>query len=320
MSAKIGKILRNPDGWLFVLWFGFSAIAFGGPKDLAYPTGVPDADEIARQVHFVNRFFAFSNASLKAHPRDVALVINRSPEGNFIVNTVERHINNTYSDGTILTKELSVFRDGRLKGTAILLTDYQDPERNTSITMWVPVLRKTQTLEIADPEATWGGTVFTYQEMLPKDPDAELHTIMDESVFDSCLEFLDVETLKNRYANAITRPQCRHKGKAIYKLKSVPKSDNHWFDYRISYIDKKSFADYRVEFFKNGQQIKVVDRDWRPTTLNDPRALQWHHVYGVDLLTRQESLIVVPEIALAINTDKSVSFWTEDTLKNLGLD
>jgi hypothetical protein len=45
-------------------------------------------------------------------------------------------------------------------------------------------------------------------------------------------------------------------------LKSTTKFENWWYDYRISYVDTKTFVDYRTEYFRDGQKIKVIDRDW----------------------------------------------------------
>ena len=101
-------------GLLFVLTVEAANVA----KDLAYPLQKPNANEIAQQVYFVNRFYAFSNASLESHPRGVAEVINQQSGEKFSVLTVERHINNTYKNEEIRSRELTIFRSGKLKGSA----------------------------------------------------------------------------------------------------------------------------------------------------------------------------------------------------------
>lgn len=98
-------------------------------KDLAYPLQKPNAYEIAQQVYFVNHFYAFANVSLEKHPRGVAEVINREPGRKNTFLTLERHINNTYTDGEIRSRELVMFRSGQLKGSAVLLTEYEDASR-----------------------------------------------------------------------------------------------------------------------------------------------------------------------------------------------
>lgn len=85
-------------------------------KDLAYPSKNPNAYEIARQVYFVNHYHAFANVSLENHPRGVAEVINREPGGKITFLTLERHVNNTYTKGGIRSRELVIFRSGKLKG------------------------------------------------------------------------------------------------------------------------------------------------------------------------------------------------------------
>ena len=298
--------------------FGYAVLSLNTEavelKDLPYPNQTPDANTIARQVFFVNRLFAFSNLSLGEHPKAVSVIVDQTPGKKQTLTTVERHVNNTYNDGEIASRELSVFRSGKLKGTAVLLTDYKDPAKNPTYTLWLPVLRHTRVIEISDTNDTWGGTVFTYSEMLPNNPDNQRHELLDTIKFNACLGSVQISARSHpRWASVPDSPVCKHKGKQVYKLKSTPGSSVGWYDFRISYIDTKSFADYR----KNDNKIKIVDRDWRASTKKDPRALQWHHIYGKDLITGHETYIVVPGVSLAIDTDKKPSFWSESTLKSL---
>ncbi|MCW8965372.1 MAG: hypothetical protein OQK82_01595, partial [Candidatus Pacearchaeota archaeon] len=87
-------------------------------RDLPYPAKQPDANMIARQVFFVNRLFAFSNLSLEEHPKGVTVIIDQVPGKKQKLTTVERHLNNTYNDGEIASRELSIFRSGKLEGAA----------------------------------------------------------------------------------------------------------------------------------------------------------------------------------------------------------
>ena len=133
-------------GYLFV----FSANAATIPKNLSYPIGEPNADEIAQQVFFVNRFYAFSNASLEDHPRGVAEVINIEPGKKTTTLTIERHINNSYQGGEIRSREIVIFRSGKLKGVAILMTDYVDASKNPTYAFWLPALRRIRRIEEND--------------------------------------------------------------------------------------------------------------------------------------------------------------------------
>lgn len=290
-------------------------------KDLAYPLQKPNAYEIAQQVYFVNHFYAFANVSLEKHPRGVAEVINREPGRKNTFLTLERHINNTYTDGEIRSRELVMFRSGQLKGSAVLLTEYEDASRLPKYTIWLPTLRKIRRIEDNDYDRSWGRTVFTQGEMSLRKPDDEKHVLLDETEFESCLEsILLPQNKRPRSLKISIDPVCEHKGKKVYRLKSQRKIAGGWYDYRISYVDTETFADYRTEYFKDGQKIKLIDRDWRSTSLSDKRALQWHHLYGKNLITGRETYIAVPGIALAIDTDKKPSFWSETTLRTLKLE
>ncbi|MCU7916249.1 MAG: hypothetical protein KZQ65_10240, partial [Candidatus Thiodiazotropha sp. (ex Gloverina cf. vestifex)] len=103
-------------------------------------------------------------------------------------------------------------------------------------------------------------------------------------------------------------------------LKSTTKFKNWWYDYRISYVDTKSFADYRTLYFKNGELIKIIDRDWGLVNTEeegDPRALFWKYWYGLDLRTGHESLAVIPKKVVEYNSNRRNSFWTEKTLRKI---
>ena len=288
-------------------------------KDLPYPVSPPGAREIAEQVYFVNRFFSFANTSLEKHPRGVAEIINWKPGKDPTLLTVERHINNTYVNGPIRSREFAVFRSGKLKGTAILLRDYEDEARNPEYTIWRPALRRLRTIVENDKEKSWGGTVFTHGEMSLRQPDDEHHRLAGVVRFNRCLSSISMpEAEAPRGLKSKIHPVCDHRDKQVYVLISEPK-DNSWYDYRVSFVDVDSFADYRTEYHKNGEKIKIVDRDWRPVSLDDKRALLWHHMYGRNLITGFETYIAVPEQSLAVNTDKRPEFWSIESLKSVKL-
>lgn len=290
-------------------------------KDLPYPGNSPDANTIARQVFYVNRLFAFSNLSLKEHPKGVTVIVDQVPGKKQKLTTVERHVNNTYKDGEIASRELSIFRSGKLEGAAILLTDYKDPNKAPNYTLWLPIIRRTRVIEISDTNDTWGGTVFTYAEMLPNNPDKEKHELLGTKNFTACLSSVSVDKDKGpRWGQVPDKPVCDHIGKTVYLLKSKPDPAIRWYDYRIAHIDTQAFADYRTEYYKDGAIIKLVDRDWRSAGKSDPRAMLWHHIYGKNFSSGHETYIVVPDITLAIDTDKKPSFWSERSLKTIDID
>lgn len=203
----------------------------------------------------------------------------------------------------------------------MLLTEYEDASRTPVYTFWLTALRRMRRLEDNDYNRTWGRTVFTQGEMSLLKPDDETHELLDKTVFDSCLGSIQLpQNRRSRSLKLSIEPVCRHKGKKVYRLKSKRKAAGGWYDYRISYVDTLSFADYRTEYFKDNKKIKFIDRDWRATPLDDRRALQWHHLYGKNLINGRETYIAVPGIALAFDSDKQPSFWSESTLRALKLD
>nr|MDJ0806187.1 outer membrane lipoprotein-sorting protein [Gammaproteobacteria bacterium] len=95
---------------------------------------------------------------------------------------------------------------------------------------------------------------------------------------------------------------------------------NWWYDYRISYVDTSNFSDYRTLYYKNGQLIKVIDRDWGRINTDaegDPRALFWKYWYGLDVKTGRESWAVIPQKVVEFNSNRKNSFWTEKTLRKI---
>lgn len=302
------------------LLLGFSATAFAShvPKDLPYPAGVPTADEIANQVYFVNHFYAFSNFSIDYHPRGVAVILNKVPGRSPTTTTLERHLNNTYDDGVVKAKELVVFRTGKLKATGMLITDYEDDARSHSHSVWLPELRKIRRFAQPVHEDAWGGTAFTFGDMTLRKPFHETHELLDTVTFNDCLGAIDFpEDQRPEWMDHPMQASCDQKGKQLYRLKSTTKFDDWWYDYRISYVDPKTFADYRTEYFKAGEMIKVIDRDWKSMGLDEPRALSWNYWYGKDLQTQKESCVVMPGWAVKYNTAKDSGFWTEKTLRKL---
>ncbi len=110
---------------------------------------------------------------------------------------------------------------------------------------------------------------------------------------------------------------CKHKGKQVYKLKSTTKRQNWWYDYRVSYVDTKTFADYRTEFFKDGEKIKVIDRDWVSLGQDDARAQSWAYWYGKTFASGHETWAVIPDEVVEFNHDWKPSKWSEKTLRKI---
>jgi hypothetical protein len=294
-------------------------------KNLPFPeTDQPTAQEVANQVYFANHFYAYDNFSIgaKRSRSRKAILINRSESGNDSTIAIERHLNNKYDDGVINSRDLAIFHSGNLKGTGLLVTDYVDPDKSSSYAIWLPALRKIRRFAEPSQEDSWGGSVFTFGDVTLRKPTDETHELLGKKVMRSCLGVIpDLEGKSYRYVRKLPKRSCRHVGKEVYGLKSKSKFPEWWYDYRISMIDIKTFADYRTVYYKNGEIIKIIDRDWgvmdNETESNDPRALFWKYWYGVDLQTGQESWAVIPQRIIEFNRDVDNKFWSEQTLRKI---
>lgn len=293
----------------------------GVDRSLAYPSGTPSADEIADQVYFVNHFFALDNYGIVKDGRAITVLVNKSKGKKPTTLTLERYVNNAYNDDpNIRTKDLAIFRSGKLRGTGMLITDFKKEGKSQSYAVWLPSLRKIRRFAEPAHDDAWGGTDFTFGDVALRKPEHETHELLGEDTFNECLGAVTLGKKEgNRYTKNLPEASCAPKGKAIYKLKSTTKNSNWWYDYRISYIDKETFADYRTEYFKGDNQVKVIDRDWvKAEGVDDPRALSWGYWYGHTLATGHQTWAVIPGKVNRYN-DKSfkASKWTESTLRRL---
>jgi hypothetical protein len=296
----------------------------GVDRSLAYPqAGVElDADEVAKQVYFANHFYAFSNFSIKRRGRTLSALVNKPEGGSPLTTAVERHLNNNYSaNDAIRSRDLAIFHSGNMRGTGMLVTEYADDDRNKDYMVWLPRLRKIRRFAQPRQDDAWGGSVFTFGDVTLRKTDDETHELLGKKKLRTCLGMMDtLEGKLFRYTGRVPDRSCRHVNKEVYGLKSTTKFKNWWYDYRISYVDTRSFADYRTLYYKDGKLIKVIDRDWGLVNAQgegDPRALFWKYWYGVDLQTGQESLAVIPRKVVNFNSDLNNNFWTERTLRKI---
>lgn len=306
--------------FLALLLLGFSAQARNVPKDLPYPSGTPSAYEIAEQVYFVNHFYATKNYAIGKKGRTLTVLINKAAGGSPTTVTLERYLNNGYNDGVYNSKDLAIFRSGKLRGTGMLITDFAEEGKSQLYAIWLPALRKIRRFAEPAHDDAWGGSDFTFGDVTLRKPDHENHELLGTERFNDCLGVMELERRqRNRYMRNLPGPACEHKGSQVYKLKSSTKRSNWWYDYRISYIDTKTFADYRTDYFKSGKQIKVIDRHWVDIdNISDPRGLSWGYWYGRDLGTGHETWAVIPQSVVKANDRKlKEDLWSEKTLRRI---
>jgi len=290
-------------------------------RSLAYPSGELSADQIIDQVFYVNHFYGFDNYGIKKKGKKITVLVNKSKGKKPTTITVERYLNNNYEDDpSIKARDLAIFRSGKLRGTGMLVTDFDEPGKSQSYAIWIPSLRKIRRFAEPAQDDAWGGTDFTFGDVVLRKPENETHALMGKETFSGCLGSITLkDDEKNKYTRKLPGESCVAKGKSIYKVKSTTKFDSWWYDDRISYVDAETFADYRTEYFKNGKKIKVIDRDWQSVSAGgDKRQSVWGYWYGKTFATGHETWAVIPEEVVTYNDKKlKPKLWTERTLRKI---
>lgn len=304
----------------FILMFFLSSSIFATVnKDLAYPKGDVSADEIANQVYYVNHFYAMKNYAIIKKGRVITALILRSKGEKPLTITLERYLNNDYSDGVINSQDLAIFRSGKLKGTGMLITDFVAEGKSQSYEIWIPSIRKIRRFAQPAHDDAWGGSDFTFGDVTLRKPKDETHELLGKTTMKDCLQIMDLpDNQRNKYTKkADIKADCSIKGKEVYQLKSSHKTNNWWYDYRVSYIDTTTFADYRTEYFKGGNKIKIIDRSWINAGLNDKRANYWAYWYGKNLNTGHESLAYIPQKITKVDKKYKKNWWSTKTLRKI---
>lgn len=316
----MGHPVRARAAFACALLTAAAASQAGVSKTLPYPSGDLTADQIADQTYFVNHFYGFKNYAITKKGRKITVLLNKAEGKKPTTNTLERYLNNDYSDGVIKAQDMAIFRSGKLKGTGMLITDYEDDAKSQSYMIWLPALRKIRRFAQPAHDDAWGGSDFTFGDVALRKPQHENHELMGKETFNDCLGYMALGAdEQSRYTkNLPTEGSCAPKGKEVYKLKSTTKFENWWYDYRISYIDTKTFADYRTDYFKNGEKIKVIDRDWVSLgASDDPRSVGWGYWYGKTLATNHETWAVIPAEVNAVDAEYEDNWWSERTLRKI---
>lgn len=311
----------------FLLFFCFSLVfsSIQAKRPLPYPQGELTGEQIAEQVYLVAHGGLVRNAASKKNKKDIAMVVNRPPEAKRkpgrrpVVNTFETYSNSNPLNSKIDSMQIAIIKSGKARGTGILYISYSDKSRSGMLTIWLPSLRKARRMNEPAHEDTWIGTNLTYGELVLRRPEHEIHEVVKLAVFEDCLLAMELNAWEvNRYTRNLPGPQCGHKGKAVYVLKSTTKFNDWWYDYHISEIDKKTFALYRTVYFKDGKKIKTVVIDWQSLDQPDPRINYPRYIYAVTHTNGMDSMIYVPRSTIYLNQSLPDSFWSERTLKKYG--
>ncbi len=214
-------------------------------KDLAYKSSGLSANDVANQNYFVNHFYSFDNYAITKKGKDVTALILRAKDSNPLTLTLERYLNNAPKAAGVNAQDLAVFRSGKLKSTGMLITDFSDANKSQSYEIFIPSIRKVRCFAEPARDDAWGGSDFTFGDVTLRKPKHDNHELLGMTKFTGCLSVMK-DIKRNKWTqNAKIEADCSVDGKEVYKLKSTANDANWWYDNRVSYIDTKTFADYR---------------------------------------------------------------------------
>ena len=229
-----------------------------------------------------------------------------------------RDRNNAYKDGVTRHRDRVVFRSGKQRGTGILVTRPVDDRKSQRYSVWLPSLRKIRRHAEPAQNDAWGGSPFTYGDIYLRKPEHETHELIGEERFPECLRTLRLMgNGEPKSLGELPENQCDVRGRLVYQLKSSTKFRNWWYDYRLVWVDSKTFADYRSVYFKGGKRVKIIDKDWRSMGTSDPRGLFWRYWYAEDYTTDKKGIAFVSIDAVRWNQKVKRSLWTEQSLRKI---
>ena len=291
----------------------------GVEQTLPYPDGDnKNADDIAKQIHFVNHQLYLKNQILKKKKRDTILIVRRAPGKKPYVLQAERYLNNDYTDGITKSKDMVIFVSGKMKGTGVLVTEYLDDERSLEMLLWLPALRKVR--RMAEPSKNMGyseaDVAFMEESKLRRISDDNYVLMGTKSMtFNPGMMKLEKKD-KNRLTKFLPT-EAEPVQADIYLLKATPK-ENAWYDYRIDYVDRQHFTVYRTNYYKDDKAVKTIDRHWiKVEGIDDPRAYMWTYWYAIDPETKFETVNYIPAKIIESNQEIRASFWSPRTLQKL---
>ncbi len=279
--------------------------------------GTPEAMDIALGVEHVNRFRSVRDVSYGGGESRM-VVVDRPPGQAPRINTLERFRKNDYPAGEVTARDLVIFRGGKLRGTGILVSDHADAQRSSSYVIWIPSLRKLRRFAEPRQADTWSGSNFTYGDIYLRQAADEQHQLLGVEPFPGCLEVMQIPLdQRDRYTRHPPERRCEPEGRLTYKLKSRPLIPDVGYDHRLVWVDRETFADYRSEFYRDGQALKVIDKDWRSMGLEDPRAQYWVYWYVRTFADGHEGMAYVDPGAVSWNDDPDPRLWSEGRLRRI---
>ncbi|MBF0265084.1 MAG: outer membrane lipoprotein-sorting protein [Gammaproteobacteria bacterium] len=299
---------------VFIFTIFIPLLSSASIKNLPYPKSPPSAAEIAQQNQFVDKFYGFSRMPSTHQPSGRAILVTRSVGEPLSTTLAERYIN-TNTSNTIASMELGSFLSGKHNSMTFLITHYED-DRAPSFQVWRPDLRKVRRIPAPLYDDRLAGSDFTWGDMILHRPEFENHKVIKQQVFNRCLSTIETKT-DTKWMPNLPQASCHQKKRPVYILKSFSKgSPIKEYDYRIRFIDTETFADYRTEFYKDDILIRVVEKNWGPMGMEDPRVQAWSYMYANDLQNDHESMFIQLDRNTTMKPNGK-NFWSENTLRKV---
>lgn len=114
--------------------------------------------------------------------------------------SLERYLNNDYDDGIVNSKDLAIFRSGKLKGTGMLITDFVDQGKSQTYEIFIPSIRKVRRFAEPARDDSWGGSDFTFGDVTLRKPKHENHILIGTGNMSGCLDVMDLPAnQRNKY-------------------------------------------------------------------------------------------------------------------------
>jgi hypothetical protein len=323
--------MRLLASFIIALCCSASGMVWSAAVDVPYPSGTPSAADIIAQVWYVNHFRAVKKFAIRKQGKDITHLIYRNGEGKYRFRTLERFLKNDFpADSAILAQDMAIFRyPSAVNGTAFLITDPADAQRSQELVVWLPALRKPRRFTQPSHDDAYAGTDFNFDDVALRRPEHETHKLLRTERFSQAeegggkLHVIEVPPEQQQdFMGFKPTPHTEFAQRDCYVVESTTTFKDYWYDYRVSWIDTETFADYRTLSYKNGKLVKIIDRDWRPMRnhpgspdMADPRAQFWTMWYGKTLATGHESMAVIPSTVSEWNTDIPDDFWSVSYLE-----
>jgi len=310
-----------------------SAPAAGAVIGAALPPADPRGEEIIAQVWYVNHLRAVRNFGIVDTGAAIPYLVYKTRRDQYRFRTLERFLKNDHpAKSGVLSQDMAVFYFPQaIRGTGILITDFADPDRNQLLQIWLPALRKVRRFPEPNQDDAYAGSDWTYGDVSLRKPNDERHQLLRVEPFDAAaagggeIHVIPIpEQVRPDFVAYVPTSSSEFRGRECYVVKSSTKFDDFWYDYRVSWVDRETFADYRTLYYKDGALVKIIDRNWQPMRayppngdVADPRAQYWSLWYGKTLATGHESMAVIPPGSARWNADFPDSTWSEAQLRRL---